>query len=105
MGLKDILVHLDATERALARLDLAADLARRHEAHLTALHVVDVVLPILGAGDPSGGGAVLADLLQDMRRDTLADAARVEANFRERLRTDELAGEWRLVEGFAPEQV
>ena len=48
---------------------------------------------------------VLADLLQDMRRDTLADAARVEANFRERLRTDELAGEWRLVEGFAPEQV
>ena len=41
MPLKDILVHLDAAPHSAGRLDLAVDLARRHGAHLTALHVVD----------------------------------------------------------------
>jgi hypothetical protein len=40
-----------------------------------------------------------------MRRAALAAAARVEAAFRERLRLDGVAGEWRLVEGIAAEQV
>jgi nucleotide-binding universal stress UspA family protein len=104
MRLKDILVHLDATAQASARLRLAADLARRHEAHLTGLYVVDVVLPALAAADASGGVAI-ADLLETMREEALARAAGVEAAFRERLRLDGLAGEWRLVEGAAPEQV
>lgn len=48
--LRDLLVHLDGMERAEARLVLAANLARRHEAHLTALHVIDVELPPVFAG-------------------------------------------------------
>ena len=71
MRFKDILVHLDGTEQAETRLRLAADLARRHEAHLTALHVLDLELPALIASEASGA-AVLADLLEDMRRDALA---------------------------------
>jgi nucleotide-binding universal stress UspA family protein len=105
MRLKDILVHLDASEEAGTRLRLAADLARRHDAHLTALYVVELAMPVLVAGDPTGGGAALAELLEGMRQDSLADAARIEAEFRERLRLDGIAGEWRLVEGIAAEAV
>lgn len=104
MPLRDILVHLDATAQGRTRLTLAAELARRHEAHLTALHVVDVALPFVAAAD-GGGSAMLAELLQSMRKDALAEAATVEAAFRERLQRDGIAGEWRLVEGAAPEQV
>src|ERR687890_496146 len=71
MPLKDILVHLDGTERAGIRLGLAAGLARRHEAHLTALHVIDVELPAVFAGE-AGGTAAFVDLLEDMRRDAAA---------------------------------
>jgi nucleotide-binding universal stress UspA family protein len=39
MALKDILVYLDQTDRAIHRLRLAADLARRHASRLTALYV------------------------------------------------------------------
>lgn len=104
MRLRDILVHLDATERAGTRLRLAADLARRHGAHLTGLHVVDIELPVVFSGE-AGGAAVLAEVLEDMRRDAQANASKVEAAFRERLRLDGIAGEWRPVEGTAREQV
>jgi nucleotide-binding universal stress UspA family protein len=40
MTFKDILVHIDNSEQSAAVLDLAIELARRHEAHLTGLHVV-----------------------------------------------------------------
>ncbi len=39
MELKDILVHVDRTERCRARLDIAFALAQRHEAHLVGLYV------------------------------------------------------------------
>ena len=104
MRFKDILVHLDGTEQAETRLRLAADLARRHEAHLTALHVVDLELPALIASEASGA-ATLADLLEDMRRDARAAASQAEAAFRERLRLDGTAGEWRSVEGIVRHQV
>lgn len=39
MALKDLLVYVDQTERALTRLRLAADLASRHAGRLTALYV------------------------------------------------------------------
>lgn len=104
MPLKDILVHLDGTERAGVRLGLAADLARRHEAHLTALHVVDVELPAVFAGE-AGGTAAFVDLMEDMRRDAAAEGAKVEAMFRDRTRLDGIAGEWRSVEGATRQQV
>ena len=39
MALKDLLVHVDQSERAVERLRLAADLARRHGSRLTAIYV------------------------------------------------------------------
>jgi nucleotide-binding universal stress UspA family protein len=39
MGFKDILVHVDASEAGQVRLQRAADLAARHGARLSALHV------------------------------------------------------------------
>lgn len=39
MALQDILVHVDSSESGKTRLRLAADLAARHSARLTALHV------------------------------------------------------------------
>lgn len=104
MRFKDILVHLDPSAQSATRLRLAADLAQRHDAHLTGLLVIDVMTPMLMAGD-GGGGAILGDLLEQMRQDALAAAATVEAGFRETLRREGIAGEWRLVEGFAPSQV
>ena len=97
MPLKDILVHLDASARSAVRLDLAIDLARRHDAHLTALHVVDIGLPLIAMGD--GGGAAVAGLIDQMRDTALADAAGIEAAYRERIRRDSLPGEWRQAEG------
>lgn len=104
MALKDILVHLDGTEQAGVRLALAAGLARRHGAHLVGLYVVDVMMPIMAAAD-AGSGAVLAEMLQRMRADSMDEAARVEARFSEALRHEDIAGEWRVAEGATPEHV
>jgi nucleotide-binding universal stress UspA family protein len=106
MALKDILVHLDATGRAMARLGLAVELARQHEAHLTGLHVVDLTPPPIALGaEGVGTGVALAAVIEQMRRDALAQASGVETLFRERLRAEGLAGEWRRVEGITAEQV
>jgi len=104
MPLKDILVHLDATPQSGSRLDLAIDLARRHEAHLTALTVIDIGLPMIAMGDASGGAAI-ATVVDDMRNASLAEAKRVEADYRERLRREAIPGEWRQAEGMLAELI
>jgi nucleotide-binding universal stress UspA family protein len=104
MAIRDILVHLDATPRAAARLDVAAQLAQRLQAHLTGLFVLDIPLPVFAGGEVAGAAAV-ADLIEAMRADGLKDAAQVEAAFREKLRRDGLAGEWRLAEGITGGQL
>jgi hypothetical protein len=45
MALKDLLVYVDQTPSAPRRLQLAIDLARRHQSHLTALFVNVMSLP------------------------------------------------------------
>ncbi|MBU8541407.1 universal stress protein [Falsiroseomonas tokyonensis] len=104
MAIKDILVHLDAAPASAARLDFAADLALRHAAHLVGLHVIDILLPVF-AGAEIGGGAVMAEMITQMEADAVVAARPVEAAFRERLRRDELSGEWRQVSGSLPSQL
>ena len=104
MAIKDILVHLDGSSQAMVRLDVAAELARRHNAHLAGLFIIDLMAPAMLAGD-GNGTYMVAELLETMRQEALAQAATVQARFQERLRRDGIAGEWRLVEGFAPGQV
>ena len=103
MAPKDILVHLDGTPRAAMRLEVAARLAQRHGAHLSGLFVADIVLPVVM--DMSGGGGVLASLLDEMRAAALADAAEAGERFRARCERDGIAHEWRVAEGMTAEQV
>lgn len=103
MGIRDILVHLDATAPSAARLDLAAALARRHGAHLTGLAVIEIALPPIAS--PDGGGAALGPLLDAMRRDALAEAEGLRAAFEATLRRTDARGSWVQVEGMTAEQV
>lgn len=105
MQLKDILVHLDASERSDVRLRLAVDLARRHEAHLTGLYVVDLVLPVGFGGSFGDGGVGIGPILDRLREEALAGAATAEARFRDTMRREGISGEWRAAEGITAELV
>ncbi|MBX6376734.1 MAG: universal stress protein [Acetobacteraceae bacterium] len=105
MQLKDILVHLDASRRSDARLRLAVDLARQHGAHLSALFVVDLVLPVGFAGGFGDGAIGIGPVIERLREEALTAAAEVEARFRETVRREGIDGEWRLAEGMSAELV
>lgn len=105
MRLKDILVHLDGSERSDERLRLAVDLARRHGAHLSGLYVVDLVLPVGFAGGFGDGGAAIGPMLERLREEAMATASEVETRFRELTRREGIEGEWRLAEGISAELV
>ena len=102
MKLCDILVHIDQSPRALMRLDIAAELARQHGAHLTALQVIDVALPVMAMGD-GGGGAVIAELMEQMRQSALAAGVKLKVAFEATLAREGIMGEWRQVEGTTQE--
>jgi nucleotide-binding universal stress UspA family protein len=103
VALKDLLVHLDGSEHAVARLDFAAGLAARHGAHLIGLHAVEGGLPAGLTSDM--GGASLGLLLAELRAAAEADAARMRLAFEDRVRRDGLQGEWRESMGMPPEAV
>ncbi len=107
MALKDILVHLDAAPRSAVRLALAADLAGKHGAHLTAIYIVEMPSPALFYGDPSGfaDARLVDEMMNKMRETAMVGARRVEQSFAERIRRDGIAGEWRLVEAIAADTV
>jgi nucleotide-binding universal stress UspA family protein len=105
MAFKDILVHLDPGPRSDVRLGIAADLAARFGAHLVGLHIIELPPPDVFAGFPVGAFAVeRGDEVMDQMRGTRRSWSEViEQRFRDRLRRDGLAGEWRAVEGEASE--
>lgn len=96
MALKDMLVIVDDPAASATRIAVAADLARRHDAHLTGLCVV---------GGPFLPAHVAAEmpisLLQAERRARLDRAEDARAAFDERMRAHGLEdrSEWRMVEG------
>ena len=105
MGLRDILVHLDATDRGRTRLEIATALARRHDAHLAALCVVDVALPpgVLATGYASG--VALARWTDDLREEELAAAAQAKQVFDAHIQREGISAEWRQVQGAMAETV
>jgi nucleotide-binding universal stress UspA family protein len=103
MKLSDILVYVDASPRAQMRLDIAAALARQHGAHLTALQVIDVAVPVMAMGDGGGGGAVIAELMEQMRQSALVAGVKLKAAFETALAREGIMGEWRQVEGTTTE--
>ena len=74
MSLKDILVHLDEGPRSSTRLKVALDLARRHNAHLTGIFVVDIPGSDLfyGAGMPFAAGGGMDQMVTSLRAEAAA---------------------------------
>lgn len=103
MALKDILVHLDNGLRSEARLGVAVALARQHGAHLTGICVIDIPNTEYFYGSAMSFAASGPEQIVDrMRADAAAACAATEATFRDRLRREDVEGEWRLVEGDTP---
>lgn len=102
MTFKDILVHLDDDRGHETRLRLACNLARRHEAHLTALFGIEPLTPV---GLASPATSAYADIetmqiVQEKRRQAvLAVAGRIETAFGAETARAGVSGEWRIVEG------
>lgn len=106
MAIKDILLHLDASERCAARVDVAMGLARRFKAHLTGTYVLDIPAPefFYGAAMPFMGAGP-EQIVDRMRAEAIGAAGPVEQAFRDRLVREEVPGDWRLVEGNLPATV
>lgn len=103
MVIKDLLVHLDGSPQAAARLEFAVALAARHGAHLVALHAVEAGLPFGLTGEM--GGAALTQLLERMRAEANQEAARLKTTFEAATRREGLSGEWREALEAPPETV
>ncbi|HKT20352.1 MAG TPA: universal stress protein [Stellaceae bacterium] len=103
MPLKDLLVSIDASEAVRARIDFAIALARKHEARLTGLFVLDLVPTIEEMARGYGDQYEFLTSYAALRKRALEDAARLEAEFRERLRREDVAGEWRFLESLPAE--
>ena len=114
MELKDILVCLDPTDAGAARLRLAAALASRHRAHLSAAYIMPDETPDaeddgLGFHAPAESAAVargslvgglpipaaMPSLKGDYRR-RLESSDDVKQRFREVLQPEAVAGDWHL---------
>jgi len=99
MALKDIVVHLDTSQRSQVRLDLAVGLARDHGAHLTGFFVVDVPDSTFfyGGALPYASGGI--DLVAQMRAELTEASNAVRDGFLAMMNRHGITGEWRLSEG------
>jgi nucleotide-binding universal stress UspA family protein len=108
MGLKDLLVHVDGARGHEARLRIAAELAHRHEAHLSGLFVIEAV-NLAGFFSPGGADLAQAEILQSIQEQhesaRRALGERLAAAFRARLNDAGVLGEWRLAHGDPGERV
>lgn len=105
MALKDLLVHVDQSERAVVRLRLAADLATRHSSRLTAIYVRELNPAQLHAQSIAELGLGSADAVAAanlrIRRSILDSAEQVRAVVEEVGREFCIAVEWRCLDGVA----
>lgn len=95
MTLKNILVHLDDSPQCRHRLDVAAELARGHDAHLSGIYVVPLpaVPAIMSAGYfPEG---VIAEQEERERE----RSKKVKAEFDGYMKRAGIPSEWREREG------
>ncbi len=102
MGLKDIVVTVDAGAASGRRLAYAVELARLHEARLTGLHVIEP-LNLAAYFSPAVSGYIAADAMDEMeqRHRAAAEAAakKLETAFADACSRAGITGEWRLAEG------
>ncbi len=104
MGYKDILVHLDNTARSEVRMNIAVELAARHDAHLAGLYIVEV--PSLGmfTANTSVFDMRMADeILRQARERAKSMSDTVQGRFEDALRKNGVKGEWRCVDAIPAE--
>lgn len=100
MALKDILVHMDSSPAAPARLDYAIRMAQKYDAHVAALYVV-AIAPIHQYTEADLGPELIEAHDKFMRE----SAAQAKAVFDARVQAAGIAAEWRQAEGVVPEMV
>jgi len=97
MSYKTILVHCDAGRAAPARLELAAALAERHQAHLVGLHARPPFEPVI-----ADSGPFAMDLLFKDHEEALAESESASAKaFAAAVKGRALTSEWRSSNGHA----
>jgi len=95
MTLKNILLHMDATDRCEERLHLAGNLAQRNEAHLSGLFVIpEPFYPIY-----SDGAYFPQDVMDSWEKQETENAENAEKTFQEYVDAQGLHGEWRTEQG------
>jgi nucleotide-binding universal stress UspA family protein len=104
MGLKDIVVILEAGTAGERRLAAAVALAAAHGAHLIGLSIIEP-LDLSGYFSPAVSGYIAVDAMQALeerhREAATAAAKREEATFRDVCGRAGISYEWRLLEGEA----
>ncbi|MDB5404363.1 MAG: universal stress protein [Rhodopila sp.] len=109
-GLRDITVVLEESARSEIRLTIAVALAQQHDAHLTGLSALDLLMPtkpfVPRRGNPEvdtqpasqlqNWGVVPPVGYREMDMQVAEKAEQIEAAFRERLRSSGLQGTWRM---------
>jgi nucleotide-binding universal stress UspA family protein len=117
--LRDILVVIDESAPSEVRLAIAVALAQQHDAHLTGLSALDLLMPARPVVKPRSYPEVDTEPAFPLfnlssvppfdypEADTQAAerAERIEAAFRERLRLSGLQGDWRVASGKVSETV
>ena len=95
MDIKDIVVHVDGSERAAERIRLASKMAASTDAHVTGIFAIaDPYMPALMAG-----GYVPADIFDQIREDAAEESAKAEQIFKKEVDAAGVHGEWRVEEG------
>lgn len=105
MPFKDLLVHVDGSEPGRRRVDFAMTMARLHDARLTGLYTLDLIPTIETLARGYGDQLEFVESYAVLRKQAIERAGHVEAEFREGLRREGIAGEWRFLESLPAETV
>jgi nucleotide-binding universal stress UspA family protein len=117
--LRDIVVVLEESAPSETRLDIAIALAQRHNAHLTGISALELLMPtrpvvrLRGisevdtqpASQLRAWGAVSPVDYPEADRQAAEKAERIEAAFQERLRFSGVLGDWRMASGNVSETI
>lgn len=101
MRMRDIVVVLDGSARSDAVLGAAIGIARRLDAHLTGLCPLEMLVPADLGLALVGYPAIVAlpETASQLESRARERAEIIEAGFRERLRRDDIRGDWHLAVG------
>ena len=99
MSYKTIVVHCDASKSIAARLGVAADLAKRYQAHLVGVHARPPFVPPVFAGGSYNMGA----FFNQHEASVKASEAAASADFAKAVKGSAITSEWHSVDGRADE--